>query len=282
MKPFLAAIAATGLSIFAAHAQTNDASAEIRSLVQQVQTKLMAGKNTADDYAPEIKAFDAFIAKEKSADPTNAAAAEYMKAKLYQEIFSDFAQTKIIFQQLTNDFPQTKYGQRAAKLLLTLDEQADQEKRMAEREKKQNDLLAVGQPFPDFAEKDLDGKPISVAALKGKVVMVDFWATWCGPCRGELPNVIATYKKHHADGFEIIGISLDEDRSALDKFLKETDGMVWPQYFDGKGWSNKIAQQYLVNSIPFTVLIGADGKIIATRLRGEALETAVAAALAKK
>ena len=153
---------------------------------------------------------------------------------------------------------------------------------MAEAEKKQDELLAVGKPFPDFSEKDLDGKPISVGALKGKVVMVDFWATWCGPCRGELPNVIATYQKHHADGFEIIGVSLDQDRDALDKFLKDTDGMTWPQYFDGKGWGNTVAQKYLVQSIPFAVLVGPDGKIIGTKLRGEALETAVAAALAKK
>ena len=282
MKIIYAVLITVALSISIARAQTNDPSSEIRALVQQVQTKLMAGKSTEADYSEEIKGFDVFIAKEKSIDPTNAAEGAYMKAKMYEQIFNDFARTKVLYQQLTNDYPQTRYGARAAKLLLTLDKEADQEKQMTEQEKKQDELLGVGKAFPDFSEKDLDGKPISVGALKGKVVMVDFWATWCGPCRGELPNVIATYQKHHAEGFEIIGVSLDEDRSALDKFLKETDGMTWPQYFDGKGWGNALAGKYLVQSIPFAVLVGPDGKIIGTRLRGEELETAVAAALAKK
>jgi thiol-disulfide isomerase/thioredoxin len=136
--------------------------------------------------------------------------------------------------------------------------------------------------FPDFAESDLDGKPLSVASRKGKVVLVDFWATWCGPCRAELPNVIKTYQKHHADGFEIIGVSLDSERDKLDAFLKQQDGMTWPQYYDGKGWGNKLAGQYGVEAIPFALLIGTDGKIIGKELRGDELEDAVAKALAKK
>jgi thiol-disulfide isomerase/thioredoxin len=142
--------------------------------------------------------------------------------------------------------------------------------------------LPIGSPFPDFDETDLGGEPISVAGFKGKVVLVDFWATWCGPCRGELPNVIATYQKHHADGFEIIGVSLDSDRNTLNTFLKQTDGMTWQQYFDGQGWSNKLAVKYGVESIPFAVLVGPDGKIIGKSLRGEELEDAVAHALAQK
>ena len=113
-------------------------------------------------------------------------------------------------------------------------------------------------------------------------VLVDFWATWCGPCRGELPNVIATYQKHHADGFEIIGVSLDSDRNTLDTFLKQTDGMTWQQYFDGQGWHNKLAVKYGVESIPFAVLVGPDGRIIGKSLRGEELEDAVAHALAQR
>ena len=142
--------------------------------------------------------------------------------------------------------------------------------------------LPIGTPFPDFDETDLSGEPISVSNFAGKVVLVDFWATWCGPCRGELPNVIATYQKHHADGFEIIGVSLDSDRNTLEAFLKQTDGMTWPQYFDGQGWHNKLAVKYGVEAIPFAVLIGPDGKIIGKSLRGEELEDAVAHALAQK
>jgi thiol-disulfide isomerase/thioredoxin len=123
-----------------------------------------------------------------------------------------------------------------------------------------------------IGKDDLAGKPIDLASYKGKVVLVDFWATWCGPCMAELPNVIAAYQKYHDKGFEIVGISLDNegDRAKLDKCLADKK-MTWRQYFDGKGWKNEVAQAYGVNSIPATYLIGKDGKIAAVNLRGEAL-----------
>lgn len=141
--------------------------------------------------------------------------------------------------------------------------------------------LPVGSAFPDFSETDIDGKPISVANYKGKIVLVDFWATWCGPCVGELPNVLKAYEKYHAKGFEIVGISLDSDKSKLTSFIKAKN-MTWQQFFDGQGWKNKVAQKYVVHSIPATYLIDKDGKLIAKNLRGEALEQAVAKALGEK
>jgi peroxiredoxin len=138
--------------------------------------------------------------------------------------------------------------------------------------------LAVGKPFPAFAEQDLDGKPLSLANYKGKIVLVDFWATWCGPCVNELPNVIAAYEKFHGKGFEIVGISLDQQRDKLTEFIKENK-VTWAQYFDGQGWQNKLAQQYGINSIPATFLVDGDGKIIAKNLRGEALSAKLATLL---
>ena len=247
---------------------------QIHDLVQKVQTKIKAGQHTEADLADELENFDGLLAKENGAKTDEAALIVWMKAMLYLEVIKNTDKGAALVQQIKTDYPDTKYGKNADKVLAGLAKQAASQKIQAG--------LAPGAAFPDFAEKDLSGQPLSVAALKGKVVLVDFWATWCPPCRAELPNVIATYKKHHGEGFEIIGVSLDSERDTLDAFLKKTDGMTWPQYFDGQGWTNKLAVKYGVESIPFAVLIGPDGKIIGKELRGEALETAVSAALAKK
>jgi thiol-disulfide isomerase/thioredoxin len=140
--------------------------------------------------------------------------------------------------------------------------------------------LAIGVKFPDFNEKDTAGKPLAIANYKGKVVLIDFWATWCGPCRAELPNVIATYKKYHNQGFEIIGISLDQDQAKLTGFTKSMN-MTWPQYFDDQGWQNKLAVKYGIESIPATYLLDGNGRIIGRDLRGDELTQAVAKALGK-
>jgi thiol-disulfide isomerase/thioredoxin len=141
--------------------------------------------------------------------------------------------------------------------------------------------IKVGaKPFPVKAT-DLKGTPISLATYHGKVVMLDFWATWCGPCVGEMPNVIAAYKKYHAKGFDIVGVSLDRPgaKAVLTAFLKK-NGMTWPQIYDGGYWSAKVARQYGVMAIPFSIIIGKNGKIAAVDARGPALEPAVKAALA--
>ena len=138
--------------------------------------------------------------------------------------------------------------------------------------------LSPGGEFPGFSFTDLGGKTISLADYRGKVVLVDFWATWCPPCIAELPHVLETYRKFNDKGFEIIGISLDSDKEKLEKFIAD-EGMDWPQYFDGKGWENELSNKYAVNSIPATFLIGPDGRIIARSLRGDDLEKAVAKAV---
>jgi thiol-disulfide isomerase/thioredoxin len=141
---------------------------------------------------------------------------------------------------------------------------------------------AAGTDPKPFAVKDLAGKDLSLESYKGKVVLLDFWATWCGPCIAELPNVIAAYKKYNPKGFEIIGISLDkEDKAVLDKFLAAHPDMKWPQFYDGKWWKNEVGQLYGVQSIPATYLIDQNGKIYRTGLRGKALDKAVEKLLSK-
>ncbi|UCG52341.1 MAG: redoxin domain-containing protein [Candidatus Latescibacterota bacterium] len=136
--------------------------------------------------------------------------------------------------------------------------------------------LTVGkEPIPFSVTDHLTGKTISLEDYKGKVVLLDFWATWCVPCKVEMPNVIKIHKKYNKKGFEIIGISLDNNKAALEQYIK-TNEMPWPQHFDGKGWQNGVAMKYRVRQIPTTYLIDRKGKIRYRTLRGRDLEDAVA------
>lgn len=134
--------------------------------------------------------------------------------------------------------------------------------------------LKIGAEVIDFKATDIAGKPISPSDYRGKVVLIDFWATWCAPCRAEMPNVKKIYSDYHARGFDIIGVSMDNNRQALDSYLKEQD-MKWRQIFDGKGWQAEIGQLYAVSSIPATFLLDKKGKIRYKNLRGSELTEAV-------
>jgi peroxiredoxin len=253
-------------------AEKADASAELKHLVSKIQTKLKEGKRTEKDLAEDIKEFEALLAKHKGEKTDEVAQILLTEAMVYLQVLDNTEKGVELVKQLKRDFPETKAGQGADQMLESLQKQEDV--------KKVQRSLVEGAKFPDFDEKDVTGKPISVANYKGKVVLIDFWATWCGPCVAELPNVLKAYEKHHGKGFEIIGISLDQDQTKLTTFTKQKN-MTWQQFFDGKGWGNKLAAKYGVNSIPATYLLDGDGKIIAKNLRGEDLEQAVAKALIK-
>ncbi|NOZ46444.1 MAG: AhpC/TSA family protein [Chlorobi bacterium] len=134
--------------------------------------------------------------------------------------------------------------------------------------------VAIGQPATDFTLTDIDGNPFPLSQLKGSIVLVDFWASWCMPCRRENPNVVKIYKKYHSKGFDILGVSFDKDK---DKWLKaiNDDHLTWNHVSDLKGWNNAAGKIYGVMSIPHTVLINRDGIIVAKNLRGEELEKKV-------
>lgn len=134
--------------------------------------------------------------------------------------------------------------------------------------------IAIGQKAMNFQVKDMDGKDLSLSQYNGKWVLLDFWATWCGPCIREMDTVIALYKKYNPQGLEIIGISLDRSPVRMKEYVR-AKSIPWRQHFDGNGWRNEVAVKYNVHSIPYTYLINPDGIIVGKRLRGPYLEKAL-------
>jgi peroxiredoxin len=272
----LAALVVLSLSLLSQRgvaAEPTAAATELKELVAKVNTKLEQNKRTEKDLEPELKEFDALLAKHKDEKTDDTAQILLMEATLFLQVLDNNDKGVELIKQLQRDYPDTKPAQNADKMLASMKKQADAKKIKA--------ALAEGTKFPDFDVKDTAGKPLSIANYKGKVVLLDFWATWCPPCVRELPNVIKTYEAYHKQGFEVIGISLDKEEPKLESFTKEKN-MTWVQYFDGLVWENKLAVQYGINSIPATFLLDGQGTIIGKDLRGEALKQAVAKALAKK
>ena len=251
------------------------AAAELKDLVARINDSLREGKRTEADQAGHLREFDALLAKHKGDTNDDVAEIALMKATLYVEVFQQADKGSELLKQVQRDFPNSAPAKRADQILASI--------KQGEEARKMQDALGVGSTFPDFDVKDLEGKPMSVAACKGKVVLVDFWATWCPPCRAEAPNIAKTYQKYHDQGFEIIGVSLDRegDKDKLVAFAKENN-MPWGQYYDGADGPGKLAQKYGVDTIPRAFLIDGNGKIIAKgdATRGDALEPAVKKALA--
>ena len=136
--------------------------------------------------------------------------------------------------------------------------------------------LAPGSSAPEIAMLTPSDQPLALSSLKGKYVLVDFWASWCGPCRAENPNVVKAYKKYNAKGFEIFSVSLDKDK---DKWIAaiQKDGLVWPSHVcDFMHWQSPVVQLYNFTGIPYNVLLDKNGNIIAKNLRGEDLEKKLA------
>jgi len=137
--------------------------------------------------------------------------------------------------------------------------------------------LAIGAPAPDFTQADTLGHPVSLSSFKGKYVLLDFWASWCGPCRAENPNVVASFNKYKDKNFTVLGVSLDRP-GAKEKWLKaiHDDQLAWTQVSDLQFWNNEVAREYGIQAIPQNLLIDPQGKIVAKNVEGEELEKKLA------
>ena len=190
-------------------------------------------------------------------------------ALISMNVQTEFEAYEGIMNQVSSNFGESPTVKEYVKYI-----QGIKDKKLEEA-KQLNDaaLLSPGKVSPDFEELGIDRKTkISLASLKGKVVLIDFWASWCGPCRKENPNVVRIYDKYKAKGFTIMSVSLDTDK---DKWIAaiNQDKLTWPNHVsDLGGWNSRVSKMYQVNSVPFTVLIDKEGNIIKTNLRGEELE----------
>ena len=180
-----------------------------------------------------------------------------------------------LFKQVRDDLrkvmPRSSFFAMYRDQVDRLEQQEIAMKAQEEEMKRLSNLLPVGSEAPEIRQNTPTGETFALSELRGKVVLIDFWASWCRPCRMENPNVKLVYEKYHNKGFEILGVSLDRAQDAWVAAIQQ-DGLPWKHVSDLGFWNNAAAQEYGVSSIPFTVLVDRDGKIIDKGLRGDQLE----------
>ena len=182
------------------------------------------------------------------------------------------AENKQVLDRLQKEIPTSTYTQEMTQQYATMSQQI----KAQEMAKNAESVTAVGSVAPDMTFNSPDGKPLKLSDLRGQIVLIDFWASWCRPCRMENPNVVAAYKKFKDKGFTIYSVSLDQDGSRWKDAIAQ-DGLIWPNHVsDLKGWQSEAAKLYGVQGIPAQFLLDKDGKIIAKNLRGEDLEKKLA------
>lgn len=240
-----------------------DLSKKLRSIVEQYNSAASAG-NMTDSLDAEINS-----AYDKVAAEIDTLNYDFVKSNIKNDL------GKYIFASQWQMFKPEKQRE-----LLDMTDDAFKSRASVQRmlgRLESSEKVAVGKKFTDFTLKDPKGNDVSLSdyAGKGKYVLIDFWASWCGPCRDEMPNVVKAYNTYKDKGFEIVGVSLDRDHAAWEKGIKDLH-ITWPQMSDVKFWDSKVVDLYVIEGIPHTVLLDKDGIIIAKDLRGKELDSKLA------
>lgn len=255
----------------------------------------ITGGQTQKDYLEYSALMRDFSAKQQSMVQNYNEARAKGDATTMNQISGDYQNLEGLFKQSIEDFVKTHpksavsgyaiyfnyqgpnvKGEELEKLVGLLDKSFLKTKygELAQEKLVQLRGTTIGYPAINFSQASPEGKMIKLSDFKGKYVLVDFWASWCGPCRAENPNVVNAYQKYKDKGFTVFGVALDSNKDAWLKAI-EKDNLTWPQVSDLKGWANEAAKLYGITSIPQNLLLDKDGKIVAKNLRGPDLDAAL-------
>jgi thiol-disulfide isomerase/thioredoxin len=243
---------------------------------QELRNRMAAAPEQGTALMDELNALNAsFYAECKSMVERNSGSPVAITALSKLNMQRDFELFKQVRNALRQTMPNSTFFAQFRENVDRMEQQELAMKLQEEEEKRLANMLPIGGVAPDIRQQTPDGGTYALSDMRGKYVLIDFWASWCKPCRIENPAVKRVYDKYHKKGFDILGVSLDRSQDAWVQAI-QADGLPWKHVSDLGFWNNAAAQEYGVSSIPFTVLVDKEGKIIAKGLRSQQLEAELA------